>query len=167
MVRVMPVISTVLHCPAGRWALREIAETAEVVRENGHVYLVARLSSAALGRLATFKTGRAGMEEDGCDEPEEREAEHDGKEPGGGAFLWPWKLFPGRPTFFSTGAASWAGWGWRRRLASSRVMFSYRCPPIIAAKARFAWSISDRHSRSSVDLNMWAIPVCIDCPSYG
>ncbi len=31
--------STVI-CPAERRALREIVETAEVVRENGHVYLV-------------------------------------------------------------------------------------------------------------------------------
>lgn len=47
----------------------------------GHVYLVARVSSATLDNLATFETLREDMEADGCDEPEEREAEHDGKEP--------------------------------------------------------------------------------------
>ena len=49
-------------CPPERRALREIVETAEVVRENGHVYLVARVSSATLDSLATFETSRADLE---------------------------------------------------------------------------------------------------------
>ena len=56
-------------CPPERRALREIVETAEVVRENGHVYLVARVSSATLDSLATFETSRADLEEGGDDEP--------------------------------------------------------------------------------------------------
>ncbi len=35
-------------CPPERRALREIVETAEVVRENGHTYLVARVSADRL-----------------------------------------------------------------------------------------------------------------------
>ena len=57
--------STIL-CPPERRALREIVETAEVVRENGHVILVARVSAATLDSLATFETGREDLE-DGAD----------------------------------------------------------------------------------------------------
>ncbi len=56
-------------CPAERRALREIVETAEVVRENGHTYLVARVSSVTLDSLATFETSRADLEDGGDDEP--------------------------------------------------------------------------------------------------
>ena len=56
-------------CPAERRALREIVETAEVVRENGHTYLVARVSSATLDSLATFETSRADLEDGGDHEP--------------------------------------------------------------------------------------------------
>jgi len=40
-----------------------------VVRENGHTYLVARVSSETLDSLATFETSRADLEEGGGDEP--------------------------------------------------------------------------------------------------
>ncbi len=50
-------------CPPERRALREIIETAEVVRENGHIYLVARVSGATLDSLATFETSREDLEE--------------------------------------------------------------------------------------------------------
>ncbi len=53
-------------CPPERRALREIVETAEVVRENGHVYLTARVSAATLDSLATFETSREDIE-DGAD----------------------------------------------------------------------------------------------------
>ncbi len=53
-------------CPAERRALREIVETAEVVRENGHVYLLARVSAATLDSWATFETSREDLE-DGSD----------------------------------------------------------------------------------------------------
>ncbi len=53
-------------CPPERRALREIVETAEVVRQNGHVYLTARVSAATLDSLATFETGREDLE-DGAD----------------------------------------------------------------------------------------------------
>ena len=56
-------------CPPERRALREIVETAEVVRENGHVYLVARVSSATLDSLTTFETSRADLGENGDHEP--------------------------------------------------------------------------------------------------
>ena len=58
-------------CPAERRALREIVETAEVVRQNGHVYLTARVSAATLDSLATFETSREDLEEGGDHEPEE------------------------------------------------------------------------------------------------
>ena len=53
-------------CPPERRALREIVETAEVVRQNGHVYLTARVSAATLDSLATFETSREDLE-DGAD----------------------------------------------------------------------------------------------------
>ncbi len=56
-------------CPAERRALREIVETAEVVCENGHVILVARVSSATLDSLATFETSREDLEDGGDHEP--------------------------------------------------------------------------------------------------
>ncbi len=52
-------------CPAERRALREIVETAEVVRQNGHVYLTARVSAATLDSLATFETSREDLEDGG------------------------------------------------------------------------------------------------------
>ncbi len=56
-------------CPAERRALREIVETAEVVRQNGHVYLTARVSSVTLDSLATFETSREDLEDGGDHEP--------------------------------------------------------------------------------------------------
>ncbi len=56
-------------CPAERRALREIVETAEVVRQNGHVYLLARVSAATLDSLATFETSREDLEDGGDHEP--------------------------------------------------------------------------------------------------
>ncbi len=50
-------------CPPERRALREIIETAEVVREGDHLYLVARVSAATLDSLATFETSREDLEE--------------------------------------------------------------------------------------------------------
>ncbi len=40
---------------------------------TGHVYLVARVSSATLDSLAAFEIDRADLEPDGNDEPEERD----------------------------------------------------------------------------------------------
>jgi len=51
-------------CPPERRALREIVETAEVVKEGDHLYLVARVSAATLDSLATFETAREDLEED-------------------------------------------------------------------------------------------------------
>ncbi len=61
-------------CPPERRALREIIETAEVVRENGHIYLVARVSAATLDSLATFETSREDLEE----EPDAEKVDEDG-----------------------------------------------------------------------------------------
>ena len=49
-------------CPAERRALREIVETAEVVKEGDHLYLVARVSAATLDSLAIFETSREDLE---------------------------------------------------------------------------------------------------------
>ncbi len=62
-------------CPPERRALREIVETAEVVRDNGHVYLVARVSAATLDSLASFETSREDLEDGGDDEPEETDCD--------------------------------------------------------------------------------------------
>ncbi len=52
-------------CPPERRALREIVETAEVVREGDHLYLLARVSAATLDSLATFETSREDLEDGG------------------------------------------------------------------------------------------------------
>ncbi len=62
-------------CPPERRALREIVETAEVVRENGHVYLTARVSAATLDSLATFETSREDLEDGSDHEQEEPESD--------------------------------------------------------------------------------------------
>ncbi len=62
-------------CPPERRALREIVETAEVVREKGHVILVARVSAATLDSLATFETSREDLEDCGDHELEEPESD--------------------------------------------------------------------------------------------
>ena len=49
--------------------MREVVETTEVVRENGHVYLLARVSAATLDSLATFETSREDLEDGGDHEP--------------------------------------------------------------------------------------------------
>ena len=41
--------------PPERRALREIVETGDLVKENGHTYIVARLSSATIDALAAFE----------------------------------------------------------------------------------------------------------------
>ncbi len=51
-------------CPPERRALREIVETAEVVRDGDHLYLLARVSAATLDSLATFEASREDLEED-------------------------------------------------------------------------------------------------------
>ncbi len=61
-------------CPAERRALREIVETAEVVREGDHLYLLARVSAATLDSLATFETSREDLEE----EPDAEKVDEDG-----------------------------------------------------------------------------------------
>ncbi len=62
-------------CPPERRALREIVETAEVVRQNGHVYLTARVSAATLDSLATFETSREDLEDGADHEQEEPESD--------------------------------------------------------------------------------------------
>ncbi len=61
-------------CPPERRALREIIETAEVVREGDHLYLLARVSAATLDSLATFETSREDLEE----EPDAEQVNEDG-----------------------------------------------------------------------------------------
>ncbi len=51
-------------CPPERRALREIVETAEVVKDGDHLVLVARVSAATLDSLATFETSREDLEEE-------------------------------------------------------------------------------------------------------
>ena len=63
-------------CPPERRALREIIETAEVVREGDHLYLLARVSAATLDSLATFETSREDLEE----EPDAEKVDEDGSD---------------------------------------------------------------------------------------
>ena len=55
--------------PAERRALREIAETGDLVKENGHTYLVARVSSPTIDALAAFEAEGEGREIEDLDEP--------------------------------------------------------------------------------------------------
>jgi hypothetical protein len=66
--------------PPERRALREIVETAEVVSEGRHRYLVARVSSETIDALAAFEAGREDLEPDGSDEPQ-TDRLHDEVEP--------------------------------------------------------------------------------------
>ena len=61
-------------CPPERRALREIVDTAEVVREGDHLYLLARVSAATLDSLATFETSREDLEM----EPDAEQVDEDG-----------------------------------------------------------------------------------------
>ncbi len=61
-------------CPIERRALREIVETAEVVKDGDHLVLVARVSAATLDSLATFETSREDLEE----EPDAEQVNEDG-----------------------------------------------------------------------------------------
>ena len=70
-------------CPAERRALREIVETAEVVRQNGHVYLTARVSAATLDSLASFETSREDLEDGGDHEQEDPESDLGSSQPFG------------------------------------------------------------------------------------
>ena len=64
--------------PVERRALREIAETGDLVKQDGHVYLVARVSSATVDALAAFEAEGADRENDLCDEREfDEEPDHD------------------------------------------------------------------------------------------
>ena len=56
--------------PPERRALREIVETGDLVKENGHTYIVARLSSATIDALAAFEAEGEDRENDLEDEPE-------------------------------------------------------------------------------------------------
>ncbi len=60
--------------PPERRALREIVETGDLVKENGHTYIVARLSSATIDALAAFEAEGEDREPmDLEDEPEPTE----------------------------------------------------------------------------------------------
>ena len=92
----LPTINDFSDAPRESRVLREIVETADLVRENGHTYLVARVSSYTIDALAAFEAERADLEPDGSDElggddePSiaagafdcvDLEEEHDGREP--------------------------------------------------------------------------------------
>ncbi len=60
--------------PPERRALREIVETGDLVKENGHTYLIARVSSATIDALAAFEAEGEDREPiDLEDEPETTE----------------------------------------------------------------------------------------------
>ena len=65
----LPTINDFSDAPRESRVLREIVETADLVRENGHTYLVARVSSYTVDTLAAFEAERADLEPDGSDEP--------------------------------------------------------------------------------------------------
>ncbi len=56
--------------PAERRALRELAETGDLMKENGHTYLVARVSSTTIDTLAAFEADGEDREAYMDDEPE-------------------------------------------------------------------------------------------------
>ena len=55
--------------PVERRALREICETGELVKENGHTYVLARVSSETIDALAAFESEGEDREPDLEDEP--------------------------------------------------------------------------------------------------
>ena len=69
-VHIMDALLVGELAPPERRALREIVETAEVVSEGRHQYLVARVSSETIDALAVFEAGREDLEPDGSDEPQ-------------------------------------------------------------------------------------------------
>ncbi len=62
----LPTIYDFCDAPRERRVLREIVETGDLIRENGHTYLVARVSSYTVDTLAAFESERADLE-DGAD----------------------------------------------------------------------------------------------------
>ena len=66
----LPTIMDFSDAPRERRVLREICETGDLIRENGHTYLVARVSSYTVDTLAAFESERADLEPDGSDELE-------------------------------------------------------------------------------------------------
>ncbi len=59
----LPTIYDFCDAPRERRVLREICETGDLIRENGHTYLVARVSSYTVDTLAAFKSERADLED--------------------------------------------------------------------------------------------------------
>ena len=51
--------------PPGRHALREICETSDVVKEDGHTYLIARVSWKTMDTIAVFVAGSEDLEPGG------------------------------------------------------------------------------------------------------
>ncbi len=66
----LPTIYDFCDSPRERRVLGEICETGDLIRENGHTYLVARVSSYTVDTLAAFESERADLEEGGDDELE-------------------------------------------------------------------------------------------------
>ncbi len=59
----LPTIMDFSDAPQERRVLREICETGDLIRENGHTYLVARVSSYTVDSLAAFESERADLED--------------------------------------------------------------------------------------------------------
>ncbi len=59
----LPTIMDFSDAPRERRVLREICETGDLIRENGHTYLVARVSSYTVDTLAAFESERADLED--------------------------------------------------------------------------------------------------------
>ena len=56
--------------PSDRRALREIAETGDIVKRGERTYLIARVSSATVAALAVFEAEGEDREWGLCDEPQ-------------------------------------------------------------------------------------------------
>ena len=58
----IPTIMDLTDGPREREVLREICETGDLIQQNGHTYLVARVSSHTVDTLATFESEREDLE---------------------------------------------------------------------------------------------------------
>ena len=78
----LPTIMDFSDAPRERRVLREICETGDLIQQNGHTYLVARVSSYTVDTLAAFESERADLEPDGSDElePDAEQVNEDGSD---------------------------------------------------------------------------------------
>ncbi len=77
----LPTIMDFSDAPRENRVLKEICETGDLIQQNGHTYLVARVSSVTLDSLATFETSREDLELETDQEQVNEDADDSDDEP--------------------------------------------------------------------------------------